>query len=575
MDLTDFNPSDFGIVLLELLAFMGDNVHYYIDRMAAESFLPTALTRRSVVNLLKLIDYELRARVAATVDLQFTLGSPLAEDLIIPNRTLCKTICDRLGSQVDELANNIFFETTSQLTIPAGALVGTVGGVQGVTRQDVEIGESNGLANQKFTVPDTEIINESERIFVDEGAGKEEWTIVDTMIENLSCDKVCMVQNQADGSVDVFFGDNGTGKIPEPGSVIYATYRVGGGVIGNVGKNTITLIEEGITLNGIPLTIAVTNPEAATGGEDEQEIENARIEGPRSLRALYRAVTVEDFESLGEVIPGVAAVKAYASEWKDCNKSACCPVNMFLVPAGGGLPSNQLKQDVVDYFQPIKMACTVVEVFDPLYQPINITGNIVVYSNFNPEDVYNDVLDNIDAYFDADNSPYTGFDKGAYLSDILYTMDGVNGIDHVDLSEFTRSPYPHYEQWARQRFDPSNITEDYAQFDAWTIGEASLLEEWVVTFFNPTEFSVIGSVSGYKGNGVLGTEFSATDTTGKLLVSFTLLSGIIPNVPGDWARFSTSPKVANVDVTTGEFFTKGDVNLTVSVAGSGPQVRCV
>ncbi|MFC1707096.1 hypothetical protein ACFL59_09790, partial [Planctomycetota bacterium] len=42
---TDHNPTDFGIVLIELLAFVADCLHYYIDRAAAEAFLPTALKR--------------------------------------------------------------------------------------------------------------------------------------------------------------------------------------------------------------------------------------------------------------------------------------------------------------------------------------------------------------------------------------------------------------------------------------------------------------------------------------------------------------------------------------------------
>jgi hypothetical protein len=52
--------------------------------------------------------------------------------------------------------------------------------------------------------------------------------------------------------------------------------------------------------------MSVTNTLEASGGEDEQSIESARIEGPRTLRALYRAVTPEDYQSLSEVYPGVA-----------------------------------------------------------------------------------------------------------------------------------------------------------------------------------------------------------------------------------------------------------------------------
>src|SRR5262249_18375062 len=49
--------------------YMGDVLFYNQDRIAAESFLETATERRSVLNLLRLIGYELRPPTAASADL--------------------------------------------------------------------------------------------------------------------------------------------------------------------------------------------------------------------------------------------------------------------------------------------------------------------------------------------------------------------------------------------------------------------------------------------------------------------------------------------------------------------------
>lgn len=573
---TDYNPSDFGIVLLELLAFMGDNLHYYIDRMASESFLPTALTRRSVVNLLKLIDYELRGKVAATVDVRFTIAEPLTAELVIPEKTLLKTLCDRPGSQTDAFANNIYFETASELTVPTGALLGTVGAVQGRTSTDVILGTSDGLPNQKFEVPETPVIDDSLRVFVDEGIGLEEWEIVETMIENLSCDKVCMTFQDDQLRTFVQFGDNGQGKIPDAGAPIYGTYRIGGGAEGNVGADTITIIEDSITFAGSPITITVTNIDAATGGEDEQSIESARLEGPRTLRALYRAVTVEDFEGLAEVFAGVAKAKAVAGHFWGTNQSSCCQVSLYIVPVGGGLPSIVLKRDLIEYFDSRKLACTCVEIFDPLYQPVDVRGVIVTFSNFNVEDVEQSVLARIDAYFDESESPYTGFDKGAYLSDIIYVIDGTDGVDHVDLTDFTRHPFSRFAQWAGEFGNEGSTPDpvgDGATFDddEWEIGENSVDEEWTLTMTSPTDFTVVGTVSGSQGTGQLGTEFNAANGNVTLLLE----AGTEANQPGDFVKFKTSPKLANVNLEAGEFFTEGTVELVFSIGGPGPRVRCV
>ena len=81
---TDLNPSDLGVVLLELFCGIGDMLAYYLDAQAAEAFLPTARQRQNVIQLCNLISYRLDGPVAATTTLRFTLSAPLDEDLRIP-----------------------------------------------------------------------------------------------------------------------------------------------------------------------------------------------------------------------------------------------------------------------------------------------------------------------------------------------------------------------------------------------------------------------------------------------------------------------------------------------------------
>ena len=62
---TDRDPSDFSMVLVDMWAYMGDILHYYIDRAAGESFLDTATQKESVLALANLFDYKPRNRTAA------------------------------------------------------------------------------------------------------------------------------------------------------------------------------------------------------------------------------------------------------------------------------------------------------------------------------------------------------------------------------------------------------------------------------------------------------------------------------------------------------------------------------
>ena len=63
---TDRSEADFGVVLIELMAYVADILSYYQDRVANEAFLATATQRRSVADLLRLIDYQIDPGLAAS-----------------------------------------------------------------------------------------------------------------------------------------------------------------------------------------------------------------------------------------------------------------------------------------------------------------------------------------------------------------------------------------------------------------------------------------------------------------------------------------------------------------------------
>ena len=51
------NPSDFGVLMVDLMAYVGDILHYYVDRAAAETYLNTATQKSSVLAIANLLDY--------------------------------------------------------------------------------------------------------------------------------------------------------------------------------------------------------------------------------------------------------------------------------------------------------------------------------------------------------------------------------------------------------------------------------------------------------------------------------------------------------------------------------------
>ncbi|HYK20810.1 MAG TPA: hypothetical protein VEV42_08755, partial [Pyrinomonadaceae bacterium] len=67
-----------AIALLDAWATIGDVLTFYQERIANEGYLRTAIERRSVLELARLIGYSLRPGVAASAYLAYTLDKPIA-----------------------------------------------------------------------------------------------------------------------------------------------------------------------------------------------------------------------------------------------------------------------------------------------------------------------------------------------------------------------------------------------------------------------------------------------------------------------------------------------------------------
>ena len=132
------------------------------------------------------------------------------------------------------------------------------------------------------------------------------WTEVPSLYRKGASQRVFATLNQPDGTADVVLGDGVEGALlPTGQNNIHANYRIGLGSSGNLAANTLTtLIDRPLGVSG------VTNPEAATGGQDAQSVDDIRSTAPLTVLTLGRAVSLADYESYASTFAGIA--KAYA-----------------------------------------------------------------------------------------------------------------------------------------------------------------------------------------------------------------------------------------------------------------------
>ena len=126
---TDRGESDFGVVLLDLVAYVADILSYYQDRVANEAYLTTATQRRSVTELLRLIGYQVDPGLAASAYLHVDV----AADVIVTGDALPYRVATAARPGEPDVTFEVDREFPARLRNNAIALAATAGLPAGAT----------------------------------------------------------------------------------------------------------------------------------------------------------------------------------------------------------------------------------------------------------------------------------------------------------------------------------------------------------------------------------------------------------------------------------------------------------
>lgn len=224
----------------------------------------------------------------------------------------------------------VYFTTTSLASISAGdsALISAINGryANTLTGNDSTYGEqvtSNagiaGQPNQRYKLISNQIVDGTITVYLQKGGVYEQWSEAIHLVDYGPTDAVYSVELDAQNNVYLNFGDGISGAIPTPNAIIWANYLIGGGTFGNIGQNVgsptisyIPGITDSSTLGFYASSLGLVNTTQASGGFDPESNDSIRANAPLALRALRRAVTLEDFASLSLAVPNVGKSKAVA-----------------------------------------------------------------------------------------------------------------------------------------------------------------------------------------------------------------------------------------------------------------------
>jgi len=293
---TDYSSANFGVVLLEGLAFVADQLGYYQDRIARESRLATCVRRTNGIRHARLIGYTFANATAATVDLRLTLRAAHAFACTFPKNSIVRN-----PASVDPVRVRLM----SDLTIPVGSLVGTIAAEHSLAHS--ETFESTDVADQQFELSYTPFLA---AVAVTDGAGA--YTVVENFLDSGSSDRHLVIRVDEDGRALMVFGDGINGRIPS--GEITIEYTTGGGEI-SIEAGTLTVPEFSVVDGGgVPAPFDVTNPAGSSGGTTAETLPHAQAMAPASVRVGDRTVSTDDFEANARLVAGISRALMLTSD---------------------------------------------------------------------------------------------------------------------------------------------------------------------------------------------------------------------------------------------------------------------
>ena len=273
-----------------------------------------------------------------------------------------------------------------------------------------------------------------------------------------------------------FINTTSLGEIPKANNTMYVRYRVGGGSQSNVGPNVINgvglnqMVINGPNINtnnSIKKTLRVNNPIPAFGGNGVPSIDMVRQMTKYNFAAQNRAVTIKDYLSRIQLMPGQFGVPFRVGVSENQNK---VEVNILGLNSSGKLSNastNALKENMASYLADYRMLNDYVLISDGKIINLSFELDLFVDKSYNESEIVNNVIQTIIDYFDVNkwdmgDSIYLG-----KLTEAVTNVGGVINVTEIKVYNETKDDYS-LNQISQPYLDQQtkliDLTNDYALF---------------------------------------------------------------------------------------------------------------
>ena len=371
--LQDYNYDGSALsVLLDVLAYNTQYNAYYLNMVANEMFLDTALLRSSVVSQAKLLDYVPKSSIAPSATIQLVMSNVTTPSLTLPKFT-------QFMSEAIDGVNYTFVTDDSQTVnvINNTATFDNVTIKQGLPVNLSFTVDSTNNPKYIFEIEDTNVDTTTLQVVVQNSGSNNSSEIYNPASNYLTLDntsQVYFLQESLTGTYEIFFGDGILGKLLSDGNVVNVSYISTQGTTAS-GANNFVLMD---TLSGY--SVSTINPiTSSSQGGDKESIASIKFQAPKSYSAQGRAVTKNDYitaiqqNSLGYSFD---AVNVWGGE--ENNPPVYGQAFICLKPAGAyTLTTSQKTRLISEVLNPISVLTVTPTIVDPDYTYIQLAIDVV------------------------------------------------------------------------------------------------------------------------------------------------------------------------------------------------------
>lgn len=476
----DYNFEGSGLnILLDILAYNTHYNSYYLNMVANEAFLDTALLRDSVVSHAKTLGYIPFSVTAprAIVNVTVNSGTTTPETLTIPKGfTFSSNLIDNLSynfvvleeSTVTKSNTSFFFE---DLEIYEGSLVSYVFNYT-----------ENSNPKSIFVLPDNNIDTTTISVSVSPNVGNTSTQVynqVTDILDITSTSEVYFLQESKNGNYEIYFGDGVIGKALNDGAVVTVTYLVTNGVAANQTDGFIAAAPIGAYSD-----IVIDVVDVASGGATRETVDSIKYSAAAQYATQNRLVTTSDYESyIKSKYPSIDSLSVWGGE--DETPKVFGKVYISLKPKTNYFISETEKQRIIDeIINPKAIVSVSAEIRDPEFLYL-IVESLVQYDQKKTSLDEGTIRNNIrQAILDFRDTNLNKFAGTFVLSKLQDAVDSTNGEAIIGSETVVR---------VQRRFKPKlNESASYTiQYDV-PIQRGTLIDKLTSTQF--TVFDIAGVV---------------------------------------------------------------------------------